>query len=1039
MPNYLVGVSLNLRGNFGAGMRGAASQTEQLRGVVARTAGQATGALRRTAGAAAGVGDALGRTSRRSGGAMRRIAGAAGLASGALERAAGAARRVGTATRRMADTAGTAVDRARRKVDGLIGRFRALERTGRGAGAGIGGGFSRLAGYAGGGFAVARAGQQAASMDTLVRRLSRESGRSMGDLTGLRDRAYQVGAERGVQAGELMQAVVAAQAAGGVRIERDDLASLAVIMQRAGVTGAEAGTVWARVSMLPGETRENVATLARQADAGELQFRGVIDQIERLVGSVRSWATDETAVAQMGAMMNIARAGSGSIDEASAALDTLTREAVMRADKIREIFGVDVLSSAPGREGFLREDFSAAIMEIADSARAWGGEARLLEAFGADSMRAIKGLLTKEGARKGRESLAIRGDWAPFVADADAVAEGIEARAIAMMQQLEGALTQTITGPMQGAFSLMQAYQTELMVGTAGALGVANLVSRYRLGRKLAEGARNQTVATSTVATMRVGTLVVGSMPGGGGPGGRQGPGGGGAILGPDGRPMAKQPPAGGAAGPAGGKRGRLAGWSRILRRAAPGTGLVTLGVLEAAPALAAGDTRGVARAGAGVGGGVAGAKAGAAIGTFLGGPVGTIVGGLAGSFLGWLGAEQLFDSLLADRERPRRSVRGRTRREDLVARTAGVERAGPGEADEPDVDVEPAEDVGERTRREDLVARTAGVERAGPGEADEPDVDVEPALVGSVRSWATDETAVAQMGAMMNIARAGSGSTDETAVAQMGAMMNIARAGSGSIDEASAALDTLTREAVMRADKIREIFGVDVLSSAPGREGFLREDFSAAIMEIADSARAWGGEARLLEAFGADSMRAIKGLLEDVGERTRREDLVARTAGVERAGPGEADEPDVDVEPAEDVGERPRRSVRGRTRREDLVARTAGVERAGPGEADEPDVDVEPAEDVGGRPRRSVRGRSRRGELMARERGGVTYDHSDRRVSSVTIEAGAITVQGADDPAETADLVVERVAEEIDRRQQDRDRQTRHLVIEDPEPDPMF
>ena len=279
-----------------------------------------------------------------------------------------------------------------------------------------------------------------------------------------------------------MQAVAAAQAAGGVRIESEDLESLAVIMQRAGVGGAEAGNVWARIDTLPGETRENVATLAMQADAGELQFREVIGQITRMVASVRSWATDETAVAQMGAMMNVARAGSGSVDEASAAMDTLTREAVMRAEKIREVFGVDVLSAAPGREGFLREDFfSGAIMEIADSARLWGGEARLLEAFGADALRALKALLTQEGRDKGRESLAIRGEWSGFQADADVVAEGIEARGIAMMQKLEGALTRTITGPMQGAFSLMQAYQTELMVGGAGLLAAFNLLSRLRL------------------------------------------------------------------------------------------------------------------------------------------------------------------------------------------------------------------------------------------------------------------------------------------------------------------------------------------------------------------------------------------------------------------------------------------------------------------------------------------------------------------------------------------------------------------------------
>lgn len=730
MPNYRVGVSLNLRGNYGAGLTGASRQTDRFRGTLQRTAAGATSAMRRTAAAAAGVGDALGRTARGGAAALRGVAGAARNTSGVLNRTAEATRRVGTASRRMADTAGYALDRARSKVNRLIGRFGVLERTGRTAGAGLGSGLGRLAGYAGGGFAVARGAQTAASMDTLVRRLSRESDRPMEELTGLRDRAYEIGAGRGVHASELMQAVVAAQAAGGVRIESEDLESLAVIMQRAGVGGAEAGNVWARIDTLPGETRENVATLAMQADAGELQFREVIGQITRMVASVRSWATDETAVAQMGAMMNVARAGSGSVDEASAAMDTLTREAVMRAEKIREVFGVDVLSAAPGRQGFLREDFfSGAIMEIADSARAWGGEARLLEAFGADALRALKALLTQEGRDKGQESLAIRGEWSGFQADADVVAEGIEARGIAMMQKLEGALTRTITGPMQGAFSLMQAYQTELMVGGAGLLAAFNLLSRLRLNRTLTQGARTQTVATSTVATMRVGTLIVGSMPGGGGRPGRPGPGApGGAVLGPDGRPAKQQPRGGGTANQAAGRPGRAAGWFRALRggRGIPYAGTAIAG-LTLLPAVASGDTRSVVQSTAGLAGGwggaLAGMKAGALLGAFagpVGAAIGSAIGGVIGGGAGWWGAGRLADELLDgelnERDRPRRSVRGRVRQGDLAARTAGVP-IGVDIEDPGDVELDPRLDPDQPRPRRSVRGRVRQGDLAAPPE----------------------------------------------------------------------------------------------------------------------------------------------------------------------------------------------------------------------------------------------------------------------------------------------------------------------------------
>ena len=637
-----------------------------------------------------------------------------------MDRTAGATRRVGTAARRMADTTSAALGRTRRRVNDLIGRFRVLERTAGGAGGGaLTGGIGRLAGYAGGGFALTRGGQQAASIDTLLRRLQFESDRPLEELVGLRDRAYEIGADRGVQARDLIQAVATAQGAGGVRIDGEDLESIAAIMQRAGISGEEAGNVWARVSVLPGNTRENVATLAMQADAGELTFRDMLGQITRMVAAVRTFGTDETAVRQMGALMNVARAGSGSVDEAGEAVATLTREALARADDIRKSFGVDVLSREAGREGFLRSDFFDVVLQIADQARMSGGEARIIEVFGADSLKALKPLLTKEGAEKARANLAIQGEWSVFEAQAAQVAEGIEAHGVAIVQKLEGQLTSLITGPMQGAFTLMQAHQTELMVGAAGVVAVMNLLSRYRLRRAVTEGLGARSAATSTVATMRVGTLIVGSVAGGA-PTTRTAPG---TVLGPDGKPA----PRGGGAAPRGApsRPGRLAGWGRALQagRGIPYAGAAVAG-LTLLPAVASGDTRSVVQSTAGLAGGLGLAKLGAAIGTAIAPGIGTAIGGLAGSLIGWFGGDQVAAALLdpgarrprADVEldeegRPTQSVRGRVRQRDLVARTAGVEREREDEdLDVGGLDVQPRRSVRGRVRQGELDSRVQSV-----------------------------------------------------------------------------------------------------------------------------------------------------------------------------------------------------------------------------------------------------------------------------------------------------------------------------------------
>ena len=1013
MPNYRVGVSLDLRGNYGAGLTGAASQTERFRGVVSRAAGGAAAALRRTAGAAAGVGDVVGRTARRSTSGLQRVTGAAGNAAGALERTAGAARRVGTASRTMADTVGSAMGRARGKVNDLIGRFRALERTSRnaggvmsGAGGVMSGGVGRLAGYAGGGFAIARAGQSAASMDTLIRRLQVETqgGRSLEELRDLRDHAYEIGADRGVHATELMEAVSTAQGEGGVQIDKEDMEALAIIMQRAGVGGAEAAKVWARVSMLPGETRENVATLAMQADNGELTFREMISQITRMVAAVRTWGTDETAVRQMGAMMNVARAGSGSVDEAGEAMSTLTREALARAEEIKKGFGINVLSTVPGREGFLRPDFLQAVMQIAAQAgsRHGGGEAKIIEVFGADSLKAMKTLLTQEGMDKAKANFEIQGEWSGVRAGADQVAEGIEARGIAMTQKLEGRFTSLITGPMQSAFTLMQAHQTELMVGGAGLLAAFNLRSRYRLRRTVTEGFRAQTAATSTVATMRVGTLIVSSMPGGAGTGGR------GPILGPDGKPAQKSgaggrrttgvPAAGSSGGVVGrtaGRASRFTGWARTAGRGIPyaGAGIAALSLV---PALASGNTRNVVQSTAGLAGGWGGMLGGAKMGGFLGafaGPfgaaIGGAIGGLIGGGAGWWAAGKAVNALDPDTWRPRvdveldaegrptQSVRGRVRHQNMVARTAGVEREPDGEdVDTEDVDGQPRRSVRGRVRRNDLVARTAGVERE-PDEEDVDTEDVDGQPRRSVRGRVRRGDLVARTAGVER-------EPDEEDV---------------DTEDVDGQPRRSVRGRVRRGDLVARTAGVE---REPDEENVDTEDVD--------------GQPR----------RSVRG-------RVRRNDLVARTAGVER----EPDKEDVDME---DVDGQPRRSVRGRVRRNDLVARTAGVER----EPDEENVDTE---DVDGQPRRSVRGRVRRKELSVRgtvpelQPARATYDHSDHsdHRSTVNIAPGAITVQAAEDPEATAEAVADRVMEITERERQRRDRRIRDTALEDPDPDPVL
>ncbi len=180
-------------------------------------------------------------------------------------------------------------------------------------------------------------------------------------------------------------------------------------------------------------------------------------------------------------------------------------------------------------------------------------------------------------------------------------------------------------------------------------------------------------------------------------------------MLGPDGRPAARQAPPSRPAVKAPTALQRASGVVRALPRL--GVGVVRrhpvaaglLATQAAGSALAAGDARSAGTEAAGLAGGLGGAAAGAALGTLVAGPVGTVlgslIGGLAGDALaraagrtlfagpaegaleGGAGADGVAGSGADERLEPRAptSARAASRRRELAVR----EGMGAGEAAE--------------------------------------------------------------------------------------------------------------------------------------------------------------------------------------------------------------------------------------------------------------------------------------------------------------------------------------------------------------------
>ena len=733
MPNYRVGVSLDLRGNYGQNLTGAASKTERFRGVVARTAGSATGDLRRTTAAAVGVGDAVGRTARRSTSGLQRVAGAAGNTAGALDRTAGAARRVGTASRRMADTASTALGHTRRRVNDLIGRYRVLERTSRNAGGGGGltGGIGRLAGAAGGIYGVSRVVSGEAALDQKYTNLAIQAKLSREEQTDLQRRI-----EEAAEAAQIPRVKLLASAAKEFELSGDitpileDLHSTAKVLRTdPNTTGEALGAVRAQFKNFELDTpeaRERAMYQGLQAAmSGALSFAdlarsgGEAMSAQTEIYGNRNW--EDFLLSSQQIMTGFMKAE-----------PTMTAYAALL-----KIFSLEreALTKQIGRV-----EPGASPIDVANRLVASvGGNIAALKGtpFGTqETLGALAGLVGQKGQALGAQvkpAINLSRDelWAglepAWRRQAETPAAALEIAQDISQRDLGGPLM-TLWRP---ATMALVTHLPKIELGVAAlvaAYGATKAVSWIRRGVAGWRGHGTPTPSTpgggfsgapGAVATMRVGTLIVGSVPGGVP---RTAPG---TILGPDGKPVPRgqsAPPKGssGGHGVRPGRPGRLAGWSRTLGRAGRGIPYAGAGIaaLSLLPAVASGDTRSVVQSTAGLAGSLGLAKLGAAIGTAIAPGIGTAIGGLAGSLIGWFAGDQAAAKLdpdtwrprvdveLDENGRPKQSVRGRVRRNDLVARTAGVER----EPDEEDVDTEDVDgqprSVRGRVRRNELSVR---------------------------------------------------------------------------------------------------------------------------------------------------------------------------------------------------------------------------------------------------------------------------------------------------------------------------------------------
>lgn len=666
MPTYRVGVRLNLKASgYTTSLAGAGARTQRFGGVVNRTAGRATAALRGVAGAAAGVGSALTRT-------------------------AGAARRVGTASRRMADAFGASIGSVRRRVDGLIGRMRALRAAGRQAGGSLGGGIGRLAGAAGGVYGAVRVVTGESALDQRYTDLAVKAGLSRAEQADLQRRVEAAAQAAQIQRGKLLDAAAKEyELSGDIGPILEDLPATARVLRiDPGTSGADLGAVRAQFKNF-------------DLDTPELRERAMFQGLQAAMTGALSFA-------------DLARSGGEAMAAQTEIFGNRDWESFLVASQQVMTGFMKAEPTMTAYTAFLkilsleREELTKLIGQVEAGANPIDVAKRLVASVGGDianlkgtpfgtqeTLGALAGLVGRKGQALGAQvepAIAVSREelWANlepvWQRQAETPAAAIEV-AQDLAQRDTGGVLMRLWRPATTAL-VRHLPKIELgIVGLAAAYGAVRLVGAAGRGIRWWRGGSGGApgvgggpagAGLSTVATMRVGTLIVSSMPGGGAGGSR-------TILGPDGRPVRSAPGSGGsAAGGRGGSptrgRGGLVGRLGGLSRRMPYLGLA-LGGIGVGTELMQGNLRGAAQQSGGVAGGwggaVAGAAAGAALGSFvplIGTTIGATIGGLIGALSGNVIGDAVSGEILnafgeVDADETRRSVRGRTRQRELDER----------------------------------------------------------------------------------------------------------------------------------------------------------------------------------------------------------------------------------------------------------------------------------------------------------------------------------------------------------------------------------
>lgn len=503
-------------------------------------------------------------------------------------------------------------------------------------------------GAAGAGSAVVVMG-----LEERYERLGIQAGKTKEEMAQLRAEMFATSQQSDIRVdqGEMLSAVEKiVEKTGDLKFAQENMANIGRVMQATGAAGDDVGTMFADMAEKFGlknadEVLKAIDTLVVQGDQGAFTFQNLAAEGAAVSAAYAAMGrTGPKAVREMGALLQIARMGSGSAAEAASAMESVLADITSNYEDIEKL-GIQVFDEealARGEKKF--RDIPSILKEIMQATN--GDITEYSQLFGDEAMRLMKVLADAKNIGKLDDLLSVNGDGAAVLEKSARMAQTANAAMIKLKNTWLSFADKKLAEPIADLADAINSLEPETLekaltgatalAGTLGAVWAGK--KAYGMGKSVVDfvrGSKGEGGDMPNLPTGDVMKVYVTNMPadGFGGLGGE----GDGKRRRKRGKARTRSMP-----GKSVSSMSRLGGLTRKLPYVGAALGAIDIGstllddsMNSREKSTAIGGTVG------NMGGALAGAAAGAAMGSVV--PViGTAIGGLAGAIIGGIGGESI-------------------------------------------------------------------------------------------------------------------------------------------------------------------------------------------------------------------------------------------------------------------------------------------------------------------------------------------------------------------------------------------------------------